>query len=350
MKKSLISASVATLLTAASFGAMADGPNVYGRIDLAMSSSDNGFTTQNSKDGTVLENNFSMFGLKGSEKLADGYDLIYQMEFQVESFTQTKDKSGDDVVFKSRNSYLGLKTNAGTVLVGRNDTVFKQSEGGIDLFGNFNADMDRMLAGQTRSADGVWYYSPKIAGLVTLNATYLIDQNNEGSQAAADNKSQYAVSAVLGDKKFKSAPYYAAVAYNKGISGVDATRVVAQAKLADFKVGGLFQATESSVDSDVDGNTYLLNVAYNLNGVNLKAEYVYDDGGFGKYFKNAGGVSGADDVEVNNFTVGADYKLSKATMVYGHYAHYEGEYRAAAGNKVDLPDDNVVTVGARYVF
>ena len=110
---------------------------------------------------TYLENNFSLLGVKGTEKIADGYDVVYQMEFQVEN------TSGSGDVFKARNTFLGLKNNAGTVLVGRNDTVFKQAEGNVDVFGNTNADIDRLVSAQTRSADGVWYYSPKIANLVT---------------------------------------------------------------------------------------------------------------------------------------------------------------------------------------
>jgi predicted porin len=351
MKKTFISASVASVLALASFGALAEGPSFYGRLDLSVTNSDKGYTTQNGKEGTVLENNFSNLGVKGSEKIADGYDIIYQMEFQVENTTQTKDKSGDDVVFKARNTFLGLKTNAGSVLVGRNDTVFKQSEGGIDLFGNFNADMDRLLPAQTRSADGVWYYSPKIAQLVTVNATYLIEDN----QASTD--SQYALSATLGDSKFKEQNYYAAVAYNKAIDSVDAYRFVAQAKFGDFKVGGLLQNSESILDNSVDGNTYLVNISYNLNGVNLKAEYGVDEAGFGSYFKNASGIdlkktaatADVSDVSVQNITIGADYRISKSTMVYGHYAMYEGDYKTTVA-KVNLEDDNIFTVGVRYDF
>ena len=340
MKKSLISASVASVIALTSFGALADGPNFYGRLDLSLTNSDNGFTTQESKEGTVIENNFSNLGVKGSEKIADGVNIIYQMEFQVENTSSNKD------VFKARNTFLGVKGAAGALLVGRNDTVFKQSEGGIDLFGNTNGDIDRLLGGQTRSADGFWYYSPKIANLLTLNATYLMEDNNQAG--VEDPEEQYAVSATLGDKKFKEQNYYVAVAYNKGISGIDAYRGVAQVKLGDFKVGGLFQNSESIADGSDDNNTYIVNVAYNLNGVNLKAEYGKDEAGFGKYYKNAK-VADGTDINVTSITVGADYRIAKSTLVYGHYAMYEGDHKVA-GMKVDLEDDNIFTVGVRYDF
>ncbi|MCF1457225.1 MAG: porin, partial [Shewanella sp.] len=233
MNKSFISASIASVLAMASASALAAGPDFYGRLDLSVTNADNGYTTQNGKDGTVIENNFSLLGVKGTQNIADGFDVIYQMEFQVENTTN----SGD--TFKARNTFLGLKTNAGTVLAGRNDTVFKQSEGGFDLFGNSNADIDRLVAGQTRSGDGVWYYSPKIADLLTVNATYLMADNYE------TNKAQYAVSATIGDKKLKAQNFYVAAAYNDGISSVESYRVLGQVKVADFKIGGLFQNTES---------------------------------------------------------------------------------------------------------
>lgn len=341
MKKTLISASVASVLTLASFGALAEGPNFYGRLDLSVTNSDTGATTQEGKDGTVLETNFSHVGVKGSETIAKGFDIIYQMEFQVENTSTNSD------VFKARNTYLGLRTAGGTVLVGRNDTVFKQAEGGIDLFGNSNADIDRLVGGQTRAADGIWYYSPKIAGLVTLNATYLMEDNYTNDANKTSYEDQYALSATIGDKKLKAQSYYAAIAYNT-IGGIDAYRAVGQVKLGDFKLGGLFQNTESQTNPDQEGNSYFVNVSYNLNGVNLKAEYGKDEAGFGKYYKNIADADGSD-ANVQVITIGADYKVAKSTLLYGHYAMYEGDHKVG-GMKIDLEDDNIFTVGVRYNF
>ncbi|MGL5047232.1 MAG: porin [Shewanella sp.] len=353
MKKTFISASVASVLALASFGALAEGPSFYGRLELALTTSQTGATLQSgtngvdtdnyadrNNDGAYLENNFSLLGVKGSEKITDGYDIIYQMEFQVEN------TSGSGDVFKARNTFLGLKTDAGTVLVGRNDTVFKQAEGGVDIFGNTNADIDRLVGAQTRSADGVWYYSPKIADLITLNANYQFDDNDT---TAKTSESLYALSATLGDSKFKEQNYYAAVAYNKGIAGIDAYRLVAQAKLGQFKFGGLFQKSESAIDSSVDGNTYFANISYDLNGVNLKAQYGVDEAGFGGYYTKLDGVFGADDINIQNFNVGADYRVAKSTMIYGQYAMYRGDFTVAK-TKIDLQDDNVFSVGVRYDF
>ncbi|MBO6227675.1 MAG: porin, partial [Shewanella sp.] len=70
MKKTFISASVASVLALASFGALAEGPSFYGRLELALTHTDtaatlqggtNGIDTTNYADennaGTYLENN-----------------------------------------------------------------------------------------------------------------------------------------------------------------------------------------------------------------------------------------------------------------------------------------------------
>lgn len=354
MKKSLLSLSVIALLSANSYSALADSPQFYGRLEMAVTNSDNGATTQNGKSGTVLENNFSRLGVHGSETIANDIELLYRVEVQVNSATN----EGNDDVFKARNTYLGLKANLGTVLVGRNDTVMKTSKGTAEAFALTNAAYNRMIAGQDRKADGITYYSPKIADLITFNATYLLDDNyaeyDDNGERSDYDEQQYAVSIIAGDKKLKKQPYYLAAAYNT-IGGVDAYRGVAQVKFGNLKLGGLFQNTESQEYSYKEGNSYFLSAVYNLNGVNLKAEIGKDEAGFGKYFKNSAMSSSdykqATDVDINSLVIGADYRLSKSTMVFAHYAKYEGEYRVEnAGPVIDLEEDNIFSVGVRYDF
>ncbi|MGL4474177.1 MAG: porin [Shewanella sp.] len=347
MQRKLISSSIIAALALASTSAFAAEPSFYGRLDLALTNADDGYTTQNKKSGTVLENNFSHIGLKGSETIATGFDIIYQMEFQVEN----TGLEGSKTPFKARNTFLGLKTSHGTVLIGRSDPVFKQSEGNVDMFGNTNADIDRLGAGQGRVADGIWYYSPKFADLVTFDATYLMADNHETSKA------QYALGATVGDKGLKAHNYYVAAAYMDGIDNIEAYRLVGQVKCNDFKFGALFQNTRSQTYSNLEGNTYFVNAAYNLNGVNLKVQFGQDDSGLGGLVKNLaadqtdskGFLSTVSDVSLTNISVGADYRLAKSTLVYGQFAHYSGDLKATGRATTDL-DDSVLSVGVRYDF
>lgn len=352
MKKSVLSASIFATFAATSFTALADGPQFYGHADLALTHSDNGIATQNQKDGTIIENNFSWLGVKGSEKVSDGLEVIYQMEFGVSNY----DNSGD--TFNARNTYLGLKSVAGTALIGRNDTVFKSAEGGFDLFGNTNSDIDLLAAGQSRKADGITYYSPKIADLLTLNATYLVEDNYvtyDGDERVSPD-SMYALSATIGDKALKAQNYYVAAAYNENIDDVKAYRGVAQVKFGNFIVGGLYQNSEhiDAKYANLEGDTYFVNAAYVLGNVKIKAMYGSDDSGLGKYVSrfvgnaDGAGMETVSDVDLQQFSIGADYRISKSTMFYGHYTKYDGDLKLA-GTKQDLGDD-IVTIGMRFDF
>ncbi|MFC1518846.1 MULTISPECIES: porin [unclassified Shewanella] len=342
MKKNLITAAILSCTAMTSFTALADGPNFYGRADLAITNSSEGIATQNQKDGTVLENNFSWLGVKGSEKISDDVEILYQMEFGVSNF----DNSGN--TFAARNSFLGIKTVAGTALVGRNDTVFKAAEGGFDLFGNTNSDIDLLFAGQNREADGVSYYSPKIADMLTLNATYLVDDNHD-----SQSSSMYALSATIGDKAFKTHNFYAAAAYQDGISDIEAYRAVVQGKIGNFIVGGLYQNSESQKAelAHLEGDSYSVNLAYLLGNVKIKAGYSYDDSGLGKYASRLVGADNLEnmsDFEINQFSVGADYRVSPSTLVYGHYTKYDGDM--VLNQTSQSLNDDIVTVGLRYDF
>ncbi|MCL1158122.1 porin [Shewanella inventionis] len=99
--KSLISIALLSALSVMSTNVFAESPTAYGRLDISMTNSEHGFTTQNRKEGTVLENNLSRVGVKGSEKINDDLQLVYQMEVQVNSATN----EADDEVFSARSTY-----------------------------------------------------------------------------------------------------------------------------------------------------------------------------------------------------------------------------------------------------
>lgn len=347
MKKVILTASVFAI---SALPVLADeSPSVYGRLDLSVTHSELSSTVYSGtsgvkvgESGTYLENNSSNIGVKGKSALSDGINVVYKMEFGVNNTSNRANDSSK--VFSARNTYLGVETAYGTLLVGRNDTVFKTAEGKVDIFGTTNADINQLVSGQTRSADGVWYYSPKLFGLMDINATYLL-QDNYG----ADNE-LYALSTTLGDKDLKKNPYYFAAAINKGIANIDAYRFVTQVKLGDMKLGGIFQHTESLKFSNMEGDSYFINATYDLWGATLKAEYGQDSSGLGGYFsKLVGPNEQITDVDISQFTLGADKKLTKSTRVYTHFSMYEGEYQMS-GITQDIGDDKVITVGVRYVF
>ncbi|MCL1124572.1 porin [Shewanella surugensis] len=341
-------ASIVCLLSSTSY---ADDITFFGEMNNSIVNSNTAYGTRNDKSGTSIEN-WAAIGIKGSEGITNDVSIIYKMSFQV--YNASTD--GSSTPIEAYNTYLGLGSNQfGTVLVGRNNTVFKSSEGNIDLFNGSNADINNLVAGQTRSADGIWYYSPKLADLITLNATYLMAAN-QSTDNTVDINSQYALSATLGDKHFNDQKYYLSASYNNGISSVNAYRGVSQFKLGQFTVGGLYQYTKSLTitESDMKGYSYFLNLMYSFDNINLKAEYGSDNSGLGYYFKNATGGSGTDrstfsNVKMSQITLGADYILSNSTTLYTHYSLYKGSYNLS-NTQVSLSNDNIMTVGVDYHF
>ncbi|MBY5992989.1 porin [Ferrimonas balearica] len=342
MKQRLLSVAVASLLAGVSTQALADGPTFYGDLNMAVTHSDKGFTTNpGMNDGLGLENNFTNIGIKGTHDITSGLHIVYKAEVGVNGEDQSK---GADP-FSSRNTYFGLGGGFGEVVFGRNDTVFKWSEGSVDAFGNLNGDLDRLFVGQDRLGDSVTYKSGKIAGF-QFGATYVLEDDFHGSSDAAKDYdgNNYAVTATFGDRGMGKVPYYVAVSYADGLNGVEAIRVVGTYKLGDIKLGAMFQDSEKG---DLDGTGYLVSAQYRLNAWNLKAQFGYDDSGLGKFAQNAYADlgQGGEGAEVFNYTVGAEYHLTKAAYFYGHYAYYDGSHDVAG----DI-DDSTFTVGMRYRF
>ena len=141
------------VLSGLSFSAFAD-VDVYGKANVSAQSSDDG-------EGSFSEikSNASRIGFKGSENISDGLEAIYKFEFQV----NVSDDSKDTVT--SRNQYVGLKGGFGQLVIGRNDTALKQSQGKLDLFDNLEGDIKNLFKGENRLSDTITYSSKDLSGL-----------------------------------------------------------------------------------------------------------------------------------------------------------------------------------------
>jgi len=339
MKQRLLSVAVASLLAGFSTQALADGPTFYGDLNVSITDSDTGILVQGTgnKSGTVLENNSSNIGIKGTHDINTNLYVVYKAEVGVNGGDQDNGKEP----FSSRNTYVGLGGGFGEVVFGRNDTAFKASEGGVDAFGNLNADIFAILPGQDRMGDSITYTLPKL-GLFTGKATYLLEDDFYGEGVDVDGNN-FAVMGGFGDKGLKKAPYYIGFGYVDGIKDLTSYRITGQLKLADLQLGLIYQDSELTSNSSVDGTGYIVSAKYPLGNFMLKGQFGYDDGGMGSFAK---GLDTDGTVkEVTNYTLGLDYTLTKSAYVYGHVAYYD----AAIDNAEDI-DDTLVTVGMRYRF
>ncbi|WP_028113571.1 porin [Ferrimonas kyonanensis] len=354
MKKSIIASSMLLALMG-SAAAQAEMPTFYGAMRMAVTNADTGFASNpGGGEGTTIENDFSLVGIKGTVGLNDALDLVYKAEVMVKG----DDEANGSNPFSSRDTYLGLKGGFGEMTFGRMGQAFWKAEGGVDQFNVTNTDINRLFSGNSRHGDMISFTTPSLGG-VTVIGTYQLedDAKSDNFDETWDKQGDlYSVAALYGDKKLAKKNYFVAVAYNAGIGGDEAYRVTGQVKLGQVKLGAMFQDTQDLEHSNLDGNGFAIDASYPLTEkLSLKARYGQDDSGNGKYagnvIKSLSGLDKADitTAEVTNYAVGADYKLSKAAKVYAHYSRFDAEI-ATAGAKLYDEGDNIFSMGLHYKF
>lgn len=275
--------SVALITVCLSATSVADPITLYGKVNVSVQSTDEG-----EGQVTELKSNNSRLGVKGNLVLESDLEVLYVAEWQVD-FT---DESGSEN-FKARNQYVGLRGNFGTVLLGRNDTVFKQSQGSIDQFNDYEADLKGLWKGENRMGNSMTYFSPKFKGL-TFGASYVAED------AVGESDAQ-SFSVVYGDKNLKNSQWYAAVAADFDMKGYDAQRVSVQAKFESLKLGAILHSQESVATGD-SKNGAMMSAAYTIGKMVFKGQLqtLEDD---------------------DSASVGMDYKLGKSTKAFVWYTN-----------------------------
>lgn len=293
------------LFAACSFNAFAADITIYGKANVSAQSSDEG-----EGSFTEIKSNASRIGFKGTHTLTDEMEVIYQAEFQV-------DLDGDGDTFSQRNQYIGLQGNFGQVLLGKNDTVLKQSQGKVDLFSDLNGDIKALWKGENRMSDTLTYKSPKFSGL-QLGVTYIAEDSVDAEDA-------YSIALFYGDKKLKKSKVYAALAMDSEVKGYDTMRATIQSKVAGVVLGAIYHTQESTDGTDMDG--FLVSAKYGLDKFDLKAQIQTAE------------YDGGDDR--SGFTVGADYKLSSQAKIFGFYSSFDMDSKA---------DQDYLALGLEYKF
>ena len=147
MKKSLIALAV----LAASGAAMAQSSvTLYGVVDIAFASENNGTTTVSRLDSGKL--NGSRFGFKGSEDLGGGLAAVFQLE---SGFNTDTGASGSTSSLFNRLSFVGLTGNFGAVKLGRqNNPVYANTSTCDPMGNNLSGDTARLFGNTTGASTG----------------------------------------------------------------------------------------------------------------------------------------------------------------------------------------------------
>lgn len=274
-----------------------DALTVYGRANVSLQSNDEGNGAE-----TEVVSNSSRFGFKGFSELNDELEVFYQLEFGID----LADSSDNDDAVSNRNQVVGLRGGFGEVMIGRYDTLLKDSQGSVDQFKDYEADLKALFRGENRPDNTLTYYSPSYNNF-SVGVTYVASEND-----AVDDGVSFGL--LYGDDKLKKTNFYAALAVDRDVAGYDIEQFSVHTKAGDFKLGAALQQFEST-NGQFDGDGYFLSAAYPYNNWVFKGQYQSVD------------ESGDTDA---SFSAGADYFFSGDTRVYAWYTGRECDIQAYA--------------------
>lgn len=280
---------IATTLAMPSFAR--DLPQIYGLANLSAQASNDGEGTY-----SELKSNSSRIGIQGKQNVKHDLTIIYKVEVAAHMDDTKKD------TFTARNQYLGFKSSLGTFLIGKNDTILKQSQGSIDQFILLDGDITTLWkgVGETRANDSITYKTPVINN-VQFGLTYITEGSKDGDKGQS-------AGIVYGDRNLNKTSLYAAIAIDNDVKGNDTTRVSLATKVAGVELGTMFQTNED-IESGLEMDGYLVSAAYDINDYTIKAQVQTAD------------FSDGDDQ--TGVSIGLDYRLAKNAKIYGFYTSFD---------------------------
>ena len=338
MNKKLLTVAIAAALAAPV--AMAD-VQITGTANVSFNYLTADDTVFQPLDGTAyIGDGNSNIVFKGSEDLGNGLKAIWQITTFVDF-----DDGGD--TWANGNTFVGLASDWGTVLLGRHDTPYKMSTGRLDLFANTFADYNNVMGrsydpftldGSTfnnfdlRPDNVIAYVSPDFNGFSGV-AAYVVDENNNGSLVLDPIKDASAWS-IAGT--YANGPIFVTAAYEQHDSFYGITNGVAAVSFDEdaWKLGGAytfgnfqFGAMWETISSDVPGipgfepishDNWMLNGSYTMGNNVFKVQYL-----------NAGEFDGDGLLGITSgaemWALGIDHNFSKRTKVYALYAQMNND-------------------------
>ncbi len=352
MKKTLIALALASLSTASMADVILYG-QIKGGVETTFGNKVGG--EKNKGSTTQIVDYGSRIGFKGHEHLTDNLDAIWQVESKVDI------GGGSNRTFNTRDSFVGLKGSFGTVKVGYQETPIHELNGKLDQW-----EYDSKVAGlgnftrstaTNRRATAISYETPDLSGF-TAKAYYSPSEQENGEDNSItgnhDNRASgiYGVSASYNNSGFFAdvAGTYArgnTAAVNVGKKGGYQALVQVGFQNDKWLAGLGYQRSQhvetggAGLSTDIDKmNEIILSGAFTLNdALTLKGSAAY---GFGA--KDYAGNKNGGNGKYYQGIVGADYALSKRTIVNGQYGYYQ------SGKSDAKVKGNVVSVGMKHKF
>ena len=326
MKRSLIAAAVAMLATGT---VMAQSSvTVYGRFNTTLERQKN-IAVEDTQ--SVMQNNASRLGFKGTEDLGGGLKAEFLLEHRFNSDTGTV--TGD---FYAGDAYVGLSGGFGSLRLGRLTSAAYFAT--ADYISMHNHDTgtseDKLYTYLGQNKNTVAYLTPEFAGF-TL----------EGSVSAGEGDPNAKVYGLALNGKIGAfavgAGYEQAPEPDNSQLGL---RVAGE--FGPVTVGAYYQLSDLNVGpGGID--------AGKRNAFRLSAMYAL---GASEFHVNAGFAGDWDNVDgskAKQFTLGYNYNLSKRTKVYAFYTKVDNgtlNYFGVGGAGTEALDPSSVAVGVRHNF
>jgi predicted porin len=322
----------------------------------------------NNTNLTAMDSPNSRLGFRGNEDLGDGLKAVFQLEM---GFNSDSGVMPDNTPF-SRNTFVGLSGNFGTIRLGNMDTVYKDIGDQMNMLGivsgNFMGTANILSkpsftlngAGSfhLRRANSFYYESPDMGGF-----TGLVDWS-PGEVAGDASGGVYSTGV-----KYENGPIYAALAYELhknlfgGSNGLavngtpasnlsnlatpgasskdDALRLTVQYKFpdnwkAEIDIAQMRYRESGQADAgkfeDYKHNSWALGIEKIIGAVTLAGSY--GEGTAGSCSLTGGIACNTNGLEAKMFNAGVGYSLSKRTMLFGVYS-YMGNNTGVASNWLD---------------
>jgi predicted porin len=297
MNKKLIAAAIAAVVAAPA--AMAE-LNVYGKAHVSLDQNDSDAT---GADMWALNDRGSRLGFKGSEDLGNGLKAIfkYEMVYDLESGPLAT----GGAVLGSRNSYVGLSGDFGTVLAGSHDTPTKVAlyATGTEMLGDTimqltgSGDFTLLNMDETRSGGTIAYISPSFSGL-TAAVAVVPDEGATGGDGIADHWS----AGVM----YKGNGIKAGLGYEDLDTLRQTWNVGASYTMDMFTVGAIYQDQDSDA-SAMESNMWAITGKATFGNNAVIATYGETE---------TENVAAADG---DAFGIAVEHNLSKRTKAYAAY-------------------------------
>ncbi len=319
MQKKIVALAVAGIL-AAPMAAQA-GVEVYGKARLSAGIISNDDSTAGNDDSKLnITSHNSRLGFKGTEDLGGGLKAMWQIEREV-------DFSDKDDTLSTRNTFVGLGGDFGTVILGTHDTPYKMATGSLDPFvdthGDYNSVIDKTA--DARAANVLAYLSPDMSGFSAAVA-FVTDYKDDKLPDTTPSREQPAISLA---GMYKKGPLDASLAYQSvseggvlvGSSYDDLTAVklgLGYALNAATKVGFVYENVDMGGSNHDQSNVYVSGSHGLGNGMTANLA-----------IGQKGDMGNSSDTGAMFFAVGVNKALSDKTEVYGVYSKIDSDNSAS---------------------